>query len=684
MRVVVIACVSCGHVKACLEYDSSGYAISFGPLSKVYESYRKNINPAAKYAMFSRSRSYSDGSICRRCAETGNITASQVFTIHLAVAGLSAIFLDGQDVWHGDVDMEMILKSVASLGIFLLSLSLISCNQDDGEQSDVQMLSALLPVSPSVSVVGPKRLRFSWDDVGADHYRLLKNPDGNSGYSPVGGDITTTSVDEVIAVHLTDWPNARYLVEACDSDDSCVDSDPLGISDLMISAIGSLRITYEPIYHGSFSDCSEELYRERCFGHAIAMSGNGAVMAVGHGTDDVYARGVNGIPIESTALSEGSGAVFVFTQQDTGWGLGSYIKSSNADAGDVFGMSVSLSRDGALLAVGAPYEDSSASGLNGDQGDNMLENTGAVYLFSYDEEGWSERAYLKLRNSAQGNDQLGLSVSLSGRGDRLAVKGRKDIYLFRDDGSGWRQEARWDGEQHITDNDTLTGMFAFSGDGLTLALAVSADPSIVPALLSPGFVIIYVFDGAEWVEQGRIMSPNSFDGDYFGGSLSLSDDGNTLAVSGRGEGPFGAAYLFEREDSVWRQSAYLSASNEQEGDGFGFRLALSGDARSLVVSASGEDSLARGVNGQQDDDRSEAPPGAAYLFVRDQVDWYQKAYIKSPHTRSGYHIYSYMVGGDFVTNDDFGESLAISTDGSVLMVGVPGAVYSGPGEVNLY
>jgi len=57
------------------------------------------------------------------------------------------------------------------------------------------------------------------------------------------------------------------------------------------------------------------------------------------------------------------------------------VKSSNSDAGDAFGFSVSLSADGSTLAVGATGEASAATGLNGDQSDNSLPGTGAVYLY---------------------------------------------------------------------------------------------------------------------------------------------------------------------------------------------------------------------------------------------------------------------------------------------------------------
>jgi hypothetical protein len=329
----------------------------------------------------------------------------------------------------------------------------------------------------------------------------------------------------------------------------------------------------------------------------------------------------------------------------------------------------------------------------------MLEDTGAVYLFTYDEAGWREQAYLKIRNRAQGGDQFGLSVSLSGLGDRLAVRSRENIYLFHNNGAGWRLEAEWDGNRYIADSDTITGIFALSGDGLTFA--VSADPTSPSGMGSPGLVYIYEFDGADWVEQGRIVPANPDEGDNFGGSLSLSNDGNTLAVGASREDSSslgvngdetensaessGAAYLFERQGGAWRQSVYLKASNAQQYDYFGTRIVLSGDARSLVVTAPGEDSLARGINGLQTDDRSEAPPGAAYLFVRDGADWYQKAYIKSPFTNSGYHYEMPICGPEgCVVNDNFGESLAISNDGSTLMVGVPGGAFLGSGNVYLY
>jgi hypothetical protein len=55
------------------------------------------------------------------------------------------------------------------------------------------------------------------------------------------------------------------------------------------------------------------------------------------------------------------------------------VKASNTEAGDGFGWSVAL--DGNTLAVGAPGEASSATGINGTQTDNSAVISGAVYVY---------------------------------------------------------------------------------------------------------------------------------------------------------------------------------------------------------------------------------------------------------------------------------------------------------------
>jgi len=71
-----------------------------------------------------------------------------------------------------------------------------------------------------------------------------------------------------------------------------------------------------------------------------------------------------------------------------------YLKASNAERSDEFGSSVGIS--GSTVVVGADYEDSIASGVNGDQDDNSVLGAGAAYIFGRDSSGiWSQEAYIK-------------------------------------------------------------------------------------------------------------------------------------------------------------------------------------------------------------------------------------------------------------------------------------------------
>ena len=65
----------------------------------------------------------------------------------------------------------------------------------------------------------------------------------------------------------------------------------------------------------------------------------------------------------------------------------------------------------------------------------------------------------------------------------------------------------------------------------------------------------------------------------------------------------------------WAQQAFVKGSNTEAFDEFGGSVALSGDGRTLVVGARGEDSGAQGTNGDQADN-SVDESGAAYVFSR--------------------------------------------------------------------
>src|SRR5664279_2639499 len=91
-----------------------------------------------------------------------------------------------------------------------------------------------------------------------------------------------------------------------------------------------------------------------------------------------------------------SGAAYVFVRSGTTWTQQAYLKASNTNASDQFGISVAVS--GETVVVGAVNEQSDATGINGNQNDNSLSNAGAVYVFVRSGTTWTQQAYLKASN----------------------------------------------------------------------------------------------------------------------------------------------------------------------------------------------------------------------------------------------------------------------------------------------
>ena len=89
----------------------------------------------------------------------------------------------------------------------------------NGKSQQAQQINP--PEAPVVTVNADiKQLIFCWEAVAtATHYRLLENPDGHSGFTQVGDNIPSAELSATrdIAVHLHDWVNALYLVQACNA-----------------------------------------------------------------------------------------------------------------------------------------------------------------------------------------------------------------------------------------------------------------------------------------------------------------------------------------------------------------------------------------------------------------------------------------------------------------------------------
>jgi hypothetical protein len=360
-----------------------------------------------------------------------------------------------------------------------------------------------------------------------------------------------------------------------------------------------------------------------------------------------------------------------------------YLKASNTGADDEFGWSVAISGD--TLVVGAPGEDSSATGVNGDQGNNNAVDAGAAYVFTRSGAIWSQQAYLKASNTGAG-DNFGYSVAISGdtivvgawgeasnatgvngnQADNSAVAAGAD-YVFTRSGTTWSQQAYLKASN--TDaNDQFGYSVAIFGDTIVVGAPNEASngyPNDNSAAYA-GAAYVFTRSGTTWIQQAYLKASNTGANDAFGVSVAISgdtvvvgapyEDSNATGVGGNqtdnSANAAGAAYVFVRSGTTWSQQAYLKASNTGAGDTFGSAVAISGDT--IVVGAYGEDSNTTGVNGNQTDN-SASGAGAAYAFTRSGTTWSQQAYLKASNTGAG---------------DNFGQSVAIS--GDTVVVGAYG------------
>lgn len=334
----------------------------------------------------------------------------------------------------------------------------------------------------------------------------------------------------------------------------------------------------------------------------------------GNNTDVIgFGRSVdisgNTIVVGADSQTEVGGSVFVFIRNGNTWSQQAVLKASNAGYSDLFGACVAIS--GNSVVVGAPYEDGSATAVNG-ANNNSAYNAGAAYIFVRSNGIWTQQAYLKAGNTGA-NDEFGLSVAISG--DTVVVGAPYE------DGSA------------TTINGTSNNNAADAG----AAYVFVRNPST-----------------SVWSRQAYLKPNNTSIGDRFGLSVAISggtvvvgspnEDGSATTINGPNDNnanSAGAAYVFVRNPSTagWSQQAYLKASNADPWDWLGSCVAIEGDK--ILVSAPVE-------NEYEDYGYS----GAVYYFIRSGSVWSQVAYIK---------------GFPSVGSSHFGSS--IDLDGSTALVG---------------
>jgi hypothetical protein len=280
-------------------------------------------------------------------------------------------------------------------------------------------------------------------------------------------------------------------------------------------------------------------------GHSVSLSGDTALVGA-YGDDS----GTNG------------GSAYVFVRTGTTWTQEAKIRASDSGVTGLFGHSVTLSGDVAL--VGA---------------------SDSAYVFVRSGTTWTEEAKLLASGTANVSALSTSSVALAG--DTALVGTPRDgggsVHVFVRSGTSWSEEAE------------LVGSDTAQGDDFGFSVSISGDTLLVGARrdddAGPQSGSAYVFErnATTWTERAKLLASDAAQGAFFGASVSVSGD-SALVGSFKTDddgSQSGSAYLFVRTGTTWTEETKLTAGDASEDDWFGEAVFL--DGGSALIGASGDE-----------------------------------------------------------------------------------------------
>ena len=300
--------------------------------------------------------------------------------------------------------------------------------------------------------------------------------------------------------------------------------------------------------------------------------------------------------------------------------------------GDRSGWSVSLSADGNTLAVGARQDDSSGN------------RSGSTQIYTWDGAAWSQ-----LGDDIDGEaaeDESGYSVSLSADGTTVAIGAR------RNDGngnsSGHTRIYSWNGTAWSQLGSDIDGEAADDESGYSVSLSANGTTVAIGARRndgngnSSGHTRVYSWNGTVWNQLGSDIDGEAAN-DFSGRSISLSNDGRTVAIGARkndGNGSnSGHARIYNWDGTTWSQLG-SDIDGEASDDESGFSVSLAGNGTVIAVSAYQNDG--NGTNA-----------GHTRIYTWNGTTWNQ-------------------LGSDIdgeAADEESGYSIALSNDGNTVAIG---------------
>jgi len=292
------------------------------------------------------------------------------------------------------------------------------------------------------------------------------------------------------------------------------------------------------------------------FGNSLAISSDGNTLAVG-----------------SQNENSNTGAVRIYTRSSGVWNNTPQGTFTGASTNVFFGYGLAMSSDGNVLVVGSHIESS---------------NVGRVRTYLRTSGSWALQGAALSTNVANAN--FGFSLSLDASGNTLAVGSYQEstarIYSRANNAA-----TSWTPKGTAITGGTAGVDFArevvISSDGNTVAFGIAPSSNT-------GIVRVYLWNGSAWNIQGSALS-SGLEGTLFGSVMSMSSDGNVLAVSSYIEALLsGAVRIYKRTNGTWSQIG-KTLSTGITGSYFGFSLSITADGNTFAVGAWGENSQSGAV-----------------------------------------------------------------------------------------
>ncbi|MBN2447383.1 MAG: hypothetical protein JXO22_11685 [Phycisphaerae bacterium] len=257
--------------------------------------------------------------------------------------------------------------------------------------------------------------------------------------------------------------------------------------------------------------------------------------------------------------------------------------------------------------------DVAIAGAYGD--DDGGTNAGAAYLYRLSGENSVKEAKLKASDGSA-VDLLGFSVDVDGDAAIAGAYGEDDkgseagaAYIFRQNAGNWPQQAK------------LLASDGAAGDQFGYSVAIAGDYAIVGSPQDDddgsgsGSAYVFFFNGANWIQQAKLTASDGGASDGFGYAVALDGDAAVIGAYRDDDTGYdaGAAYVFRRSGTSWTQESKLLVEDGNAYDHLGTALAISGDV--IVVCAS-------------DSDFANSGDGQAYVFRFSNSSWIEEARLR--------------------------------------------------------